>query len=230
MKYEYLLINFLTILFPLALSFDKKVAFYKSWKYIWPGMTLTGLFFLVWDVFFTMQGVWSFNDDYIVGIKFFQLPLEEMLFFLTVPFACVFIYACLNRYVKWQMPDMAADIITNAIIVYATLNCGFNYNKLYTLVTFALSIAVLIVVRYIMRAPWLNRFYLAYAVCLIPFYLVNGFLTSIPIVLYNNAQNLHSRVATIPVEDHFYLLVLLLMNVAFFEFFKKKAVIESSGH
>ena len=94
MKYQYLLINFLTILFPLLLSFDKKVAFYKSWKYIWPGMAVTGLFFLAWDVLFTVKGVWRFNDHYIIGIKFFELPLEEVLFFLTVPFAaCLFMPA-----------------------------------------------------------------------------------------------------------------------------------------
>jgi len=230
MKYQYLLINFLTILFPLLLSFDKKVAFYKSWKYIWPGMAVTGLFFLAWDVLFTVKGVWRFNDHYIIGIKFFELPLEEILFFLTVPFACLFIYACLNRYVKWQVPEMASDIITNAIIVYALLNCCFNYHKLYTLVTFALALAALILVRYVFRAPWLSRFYLAYGVCLLPFYLVNGFLTSIPIVIYNNAQNLGNRIGTIPIEDHFYLLVLLLMNAAFFEYLSNKKIIESLSH
>ncbi|MBW4891784.1 lycopene cyclase domain-containing protein [Mucilaginibacter sp. HMF5004] len=225
MKYTYLLINFLTILFPLLLSFDKRVAFYKCWKFIWPGMAITGLFFLVWDVFFTMQGVWSFNDDYILGIKIFQLPLEEVLFFLTVPFACIFIYACLNRYVKWELPAAVADTITTAVIVYALLNCSFNYNKLYTFVTLALTFFALVLVRFVFKAPWLNRFYVAYAVCLLPFYLVNGYLTSIPIVMYNNAQNLHSRVATIPLEDHFYLLVLLLMNIAFFEYFKKRSLV-----
>jgi hypothetical protein len=34
----------------------------------------------------------------LVGIYFGGLPLEECLFFLTVPYASVFIYACLKAY------------------------------------------------------------------------------------------------------------------------------------
>jgi len=71
-------------------------------------------------------------------------------------------------------------------------------------------------------ADWVNRYYLAYIVALLPFYIVNGILTSVPIVLYNNAENLGKRVGTIPFEDHFYLMALLLMNIGFFEYFKQQ--------
>ena len=224
MKYSYLLINFFTIVFPIALSFDKRVAFYKSWKFIWPGMAITGLFFLVWDVLFTVKGVWSFNPNYITGIAIFHLPIEEVLFFLTVPFACLFVYACLNRYVKWQLPTFATDFISTVIIVYGLLNCFFNYHKLYTLVTFALLTPLLIIIKFVYKLPWLTPFYRAFIVALVPFYIVNGILTSVPIVLYNNAQNLGIRIWTIPLEDHFYCMALLLMNVGFFEFFKDKSM------
>jgi lycopene cyclase domain-containing protein len=223
-KYAYLLINILTILFPVALSFDKRVAFRKSWKFIWPGMGITGLLFLVWDVLFTIKGVWSFNPDYVLGITIFQLPIEEVLFFLTVPFACIFIYACVSYYIKWQLSDFVVGIISNAIIVYSILNVLLNYQKLYTLVTFGLLAVVLIIAEYVIRRRWLQRFYVTYVIALIPFYIINGVLTSIPIVLYNNAQNLGTRVGTIPLEDHFYCMALLLMNIGFYEYYKQKGV------
>ena len=225
MKYTYLLINVATVFFPLLLSFDKRVAFYKSWKFIWPGMGITGLLFLIWDVLFAVKGVWSFNAKYILGITLLGLPLEEILFFLTVPFACIFIYECLRYYVKWQPADFIVSAICGATVVYGILNCLFNYQRLYTLVTFATLTPILAYVFFVMRAKWLNRFFLAYAVTLIPFYVVNGLLTSIPVVLYNNAQNLGKRIGTIPLEDHFYCMALLLMNIAFFEYFRKKPVI-----
>ncbi|AYL93815.1 lycopene cyclase domain-containing protein [Mucilaginibacter celer] len=224
MKYSYLLINLCTVFFPVVLSFDKRVQFYKSWKFIWPGMAITGFFFLFWDVLFTLKGVWSFNPAYIIGINFFGLPLEEILFFLTVPFACIFIYACLNYYVKWLMPHRLTGIISSMMVLLSLLMLIFFYSRLYTAVTFGLLLLLVLLLQYLFKAEWLNRFYIAYAVALVPFYLVNGMLTSIPIVLYNNAENIGHRVGTIPFEDHFYLMTLLLMNIGFFEYFRRKEI------
>jgi lycopene cyclase domain-containing protein len=221
-KYTYLIINVLTIFFPVVLSFDKRVAFAKSWRFIWPGMALTGLLFLFWDVLFTVHGVWSFNNKYIIGLKFMGLPLEEILFFLTVPFACIFIYACLNYYVKWQLSNTIARVISNLLIGISITLLILNYTKLYTAVTFGLLAVLMILLLYYFRVDWLNRFYIAYVVSLIPFYIVNGLLTSIPVVLYNDAQNMGIRAGTIPFEDHFYSMGLLLMNVGFFEYFKNR--------
>jgi len=221
-KYTYLIINVLTIFFPVVLSFDKRVAFAKSWRFIWPGMALTGLLFLFWDVLFTIHGVWSFNDKYIIGLKFFGLPLEEILFFLTVPFACIFIYACLNYYIKWQLNQTIARVISNLMIGVSITLLILNYTRLYSAVTFGLLAVLLILLLYYFRVDWLNRFYMAFMVSLIPFYIVNGLLTSIPVVLYNDAQNMAIRVGTIPFEDHFYSMALLLMNIGFFEYFKNR--------
>ena len=224
MKYTYLLINLATIFFPVVLSFDKRVAFAKSWKFIWPGMAITGLIFLFWDVLFTIHGVWSFNDQYIVGIKFWGLPLEEVLFFLTVPFACIFIYACLDHYVKWQISKDVSRSISGLFILASTFILMGNFNRLYTAVTFSLLAIILLLLLFVFKTDWLSRFYLAFLVSLLPFYIVNGLLTSIPVVLYNDEQNLGFRVGTIPFEDHFYSMALLLMNVGFFEYFKNKKV------
>jgi len=222
-KFTYLLINFFTILFPLSLSFDKKVQFYKKWKFIWQGLLITGLVFLFWDVLFTVDGVWSFNPKYITGITVFQLPIEEIFFFLTVPFACIFIYACLNYYVKWEMDMQLTRIISNLIIIFSILILIFYHHHLYTRVTFTLLALLIILLQFIYKARWLNRFYITYLIVLIPFYIINGVLTAWPVVMYNNAQNLGLRIGTIPVEDHFYCMALLLMNIGFFEYFRARS-------
>ncbi|MBE7177418.1 MAG: lycopene cyclase domain-containing protein [Mucilaginibacter polytrichastri] len=222
MKTAYLLINILTVFFPVVLSFDRRVHFYSKWKYIWPGLAISGVVFLAWDMVFTYADVWSFNPDYVLGLYFFGLPLEEILFFVTVPFACLFIYACLNHYVRWQMPVLVRKIISNALLSFLLLTLVFHYSRVYTLIAFGLLFALIVWAEFYKNVPWLGRFYIAFIVSLLPFYIVNGVLTSIPIVSYNNAQNLGIRVGTIPLEDHFYSMAMLLMNTAFFEFFQVK--------
>ncbi|EOR94629.1 hypothetical protein ADIARSV_2227 [Arcticibacter svalbardensis MN12-7] len=220
--YTYLLINFLTVLFPVLLSFDKRVHFYKSWKHIFPGLLLTGLSFLLWDYIFTLYHVWSFNDQYVIGLYFLNLPLEEILFFVTVPFSCIFIYACLNEYLKKDLLGRFSSWITLVLVVMSAVLLSMYYDRVYTLITFGLLLLIGLYV-YIRKPVFLGRFYLAYLISLVPFYIVNGLLTSIPVVLYNDAQNVGFRVGTIPFEDHFYSLTMLLMNVLFFEYFKKRA-------
>jgi lycopene cyclase domain-containing protein len=120
------------------------------------------------------------------------------------------------------MPFRLTSIISSLIIMLSILMLIFYHDRLYTIVTFSLLLVLVLLIQYVFKADWLNRYYLAYFVALLPFYIVNGVLTSIPIVLYNNAENLGKRVGTIPLEDHFYLMALLLMNIGFFEYFKQR--------
>lgn len=226
MKAAYLLINFFTVFFPVILSFDKRVQFFKSWKYIFPGLMISGLLFLFWDHLFTVFGVWSFNPDYIQGFYILNLPVEEILFFITVPFACIFIYECLNYYIKSDILKPVSVSVTYALIVLCVVLLFKYYDRVYTLITFGLLLTILIFAQFVFRIQYLSRFYLAYIISLFPFYIVNGLLTSIPVVMYNDAENMALRIGTIPFEDHFYSMAMLLMNIMFFEYFRKRSRIQ----
>jgi lycopene cyclase domain-containing protein len=151
-----------------------------------------------------------------------NLPLEEILFFVTVPFACIFIYECLNYYLKKDILMRYSSYINSALFGFSVLMLLLYYDRVYTLITFGLLAVVLIFAEFIIKSSILSRFYLAYLVSLIPFYIVNGILTSIPIVMYNDAENMAFRVGTIPLEDHFYSMSMLLINILLFEYFRNK--------
>ncbi|TAG99752.1 MAG: lycopene cyclase domain-containing protein [Sphingobacteriales bacterium] len=220
--YTYLLLNFITILFPLLLSFDKKVAFYKQWKYIFPSLFLTGILYLGWDYLFTINQVWSFNPNYIVGTYFYDLPLEEILFFITVPFACIFIYQCLLAYIKTDYLAKVAPYINYVLLLFSLVMLFIYPDRLYSLINFATLFLVILFVQFKPHFVPMGRFYLAYLVTLIPFYIINGLLTSIPVVSYNNLENMGFRVGSIPFEDHFYSMSLFLINILFYQYFKLK--------
>lgn len=213
---------------PLALSFDKKVAFYKKWKYLFPAIVFPALFFLVWDELKTRNGVWSFSSEYTVGLKLFSLPIEEILFFFVVPYCCLFVYECMRTYFP-EIRNRAWGKRVLAMMCVAFFIAAFLfYGKAYTFYTSLLN-AVFILVLFIFKKWFLNfdasAFLISYLAVVAPFLIVNGFLTAIPVVLYNDAENLGVRIFsflpwpmhTIPVEDIFYGMLLVLMNVALFE-------------
>ena len=220
LHYTYFLILTASLAGPLALSFDKKVAFYKSWKYVFPAMIIPGLLYIGWDIYFTEKGVWSFNEAYITGIKLYNLPLEEVLFFFIVPYCCVFIYACIRAYFPNLKDKKTADWILKAIAVLLLIAGVIYYNKYYTSWTFIFT-GVFILIIYLFKNFFKSfdatSFLVSYAICLIPFLIVNGFLTAIPVVQYNNAENLGIRIYTIPFEDAFYGMLLTLMNIVIYE-------------
>ena len=205
----------------MALSFDKKVAYYRKWSALILAMILPAAGYIIWDIYFTSQGIWSFNVDYILGFHLFNLPIEEVLFFFVVPFCCVFIYECIKQYFpKMQDQSIYAKltwVMAIVLLVFALL----NFSRRYTFYTFSLN-AILLFALPLIKRKWqhihIRRMFVSYAIILIPFLLVNGLLTAIPVVLYNDVENLGTRIYTIPVEDIFYGMLLIFADILCYEF------------
>ncbi len=221
----YFAILILSLAGPLALSFDKKVHFYTKWKFLLPATIFPALAYMVWDAWFTRLGVWSFNSNYITGIYLFNLPIEEVLFFFVVPYCCVFIYECIRVYFPKMECTRNADICLALIGVAMIIIGVFNSVKLYTATTAIFlfgTIGFLLLRRKYFASFHTNAFLLAYAIILLPFLVVNGFLTALPVVLYNNNENLAIRLYTIPIEDIGYGMLLVMLNVMIYEKLKSK--------
>ena len=220
MKYTYLLIDFFTLLFPLILSFHARSSFYKTWKGFFPAVTISGIFFIVWDMYFTKLGMWGFNAQYILGIYLGNLPIEEILFFFCIPYACVFTFWCFKNRSKKSVSKKGAYIIT-ALLTLLFLIIAFIYkDRKYTFSTFVVLALLHALAVYILKINWLLKFYLVYCVLLIPFMIVNGLLTgtglAAPVVWYNSSGIIGPRLLTIPVEDIFYGMDLIMLNLLIF--------------
>jgi len=178
--------------------------------------------FIPWDVIFTINGVWGFNSDYFLGFEIFSLPLEEWLFFICIPFACVFThYALILYFPNLKLNKVATKAISISLVLILFILALANYDKWYTLVNFSMAIPLTWLV-YKYNPQLLQHFLLTFLVMLIPFFIVNGVLTGScidnQVVWYNNAENLGIRMGTIPVEDSIYAYSMILMNLYFFEY------------
>ena len=217
MKNLYLILNFGSILVPFLASFHPRLKFYKKWKSLIIAMIITNLIFITWDVIFTKIGVWGFNPDYYLGMAIFELPIEEWLFFICIPYACVFMhYALLELNPKLAFTSKTGNLITAILFIVFALLLTFNYNKLYTLVNYGVA-AIILYVLYKKNKKLLYQYYITFLIMLIPFFIINGILTGtgIPneVVWYNNNENLGIRILTIPVEDITYAFSLIISNL-----------------
>ncbi len=221
-NFTYLFVLAASVLVPLILSFDKNVRYYKNLKYIMPAIVVTAIIFWVWDVRFTAAQVWSFNPEYTIGASIKGMPIEEWLFFLVIPYSCVFIYEVLKFYlIKPEYPNLFRIFSLFLVVCFALISYFFRHQA-YTFLTFLFSAIYL---GYIVWSKNFNqhltKFYFCYLVSLIPFLVVNGILTSLPVVQYNSSHILNIRIVNIPIEDFSYLFLMLLMVISIYEKLKK---------
>jgi len=97
-KYAWVLV--LSAAVPLLLSFYPKLKFYKNLSSLLYTISLIVIIFGFWDVLATQRGHWSFNPAGVWNIRVINLPLEGVLFFVVIPFCCIFTWEILNYLFK----------------------------------------------------------------------------------------------------------------------------------
>ena len=225
--YLYLYLHLSAFIPVFLLSFDRKVAYHKTWKYLFPTLLIVAVIFWIWDVAKTHFQVWGFNPKYttfFVG----NLPVEEWFFFLTFPFCSVFIYECLEAYFprdgfrKWDTP-------LSIFFGLGFFSVGIaNWGHSYTATTWIPAGLFALWHFFTFDNTYRTRFYRAFLIGLIPFFIINSILTGIatlePIVIYNPEEYLGMRIGTVPLDDFAYNFLMQFMIMSFYAYFKKIAL------
>jgi len=216
MSLTYLLINVFIIAVPLVLTFDKRTAYCRQIPAVAFSIGVVSTSYLIWDVVVTARGEWSFNSKYLTGVQLLNIPLEEMLFFITVPYSCLFIY----EVVLYTTKNSSFDLPTPAVIIAIVLAMAASVavrDQGYTSKALA-SCSFFLTVAYLWDRPLLNsrQYWTWLAICYIPFLLINFVLTALPVVEYNPAAIFGFRVLTIPIEDFFYNYAMLSFYLLFY--------------
>lgn len=223
-SYTYLLINFFTFIFCFIYSFHNRLQFNKQFWSFLKAIFIVGLPFLIWDIWFTKIGVWWFNNNYTIGWNIAGLPLEEWLFFICIPFACVFTYYCLNKLFDLSWANAFNNIIVSVICIISIVLALLHHDKLYTFVTAFATTLTLFYLHFIAKATWIGQASFVFLVLMLGFFPVNGILTGTglesPIVNYNRNEFLNIRMLTIPIEDSAYGYTQFLLNIHFFKIFQ----------
>lgn len=223
LPYTYLLINFFTIIICFIFSFHHKIKFNRHFGAFLGASFIVALFFIAWDIWFTKTGVWWFNDTYLLGIRIFHLPLEEILFFFCIPFACIFTYYCLDQFFKLDWKPLPEKIFVIISIISAWAIGLYFHEKIYPFITFLSTAITLFTLYFILKSRWIGKASFIYLLLMPGFLMVNGILTGTglesPIVNYNSDHIIGFRILTIPIEDTVYGYELILWNIYLFQKF-----------
>jgi lycopene cyclase domain-containing protein len=206
---------------PLILSFDKKVGFWRRWPPLFLSILIVSGIFIVWDIIVTEIGHWSFSEEFAGTLKIFSLPIGEWLFFISVPYATIFIYECVRAYTK-EKKLVFSRYIFIAIGLIGLLPLIFFFNKGYTVIDGIVFFIAMLLITLLKFEQFQSRWtIIALFLSYIPFLIFNGIFTYLPIVSYNYEAIIGFRVVSIPIEDFFYSFSLISLYLFFYFIFRK---------
>lgn len=222
---SYLLILIGILAVALLFSFDKKYTLPRKIKYMVPAIIFTGAIFIIIDLRFEQLAIWRFNSEFTLGINILNLPVEEWLYFISVPFLGVSLYEYLNfRLANFEYPKVFLALSLFLLILFAIV-AYVSRQKLYPFFMFFLLAIYLGYTIFRERfLKHLTKFYLAFFILLLPFFIISGLLTALPIIEYNPDYNLGIRLFSIPLENFVSLFLLLLMNTTIYEYLKERRI------
>ena len=218
MKFEYLLFNLAVIAGPIISQLSRQIKHVSRWqlKLLTSGIIMIP--YVIWDAL-VAGSHWWFNEAYTLDFRLLGLPIEEWLFFITVPFGCLLVWETLPHTDRWLVRLESLRHVRT--VLYAALPAGvwvFSTGKQYTgLVLFSFGLVGLVDMLLSVDLLLRPKTYLYLAIvcgCILVF---NGYLTARPIVLYGEAYQIGFRILTIPVEDFGYGFTLMLFNTMLYE-------------
>ena len=223
MNFEYLIFNAIVISGPAFFGSLKCCYIWNHWKQMLIAIVIPAIPFLLWDALVT-GAHWHFNPKYVSGIKIINLPIEEILFFITVPFACLFTWEMIIRRAKEKQIDMQGL----RLLLYLALPAGiyfFSIGKQYTGLTLSFIFLANLVDQFLKTNLLFDPRFYFYLLLIVIFTLIfNGYLTWRPVVTYGVDYQLDFRIVTIPVEDFFYGISLLWMNTSLYKMLLRNSV------
>ena len=229
MRYTYLILDFLILVVPLLYTFHPRIRYDRCIPALALSVAVVSPCYLAWDALAIRWGEWSFNPRFVTGLDILKLPVEEILFFVVVPYSCLFIYESLarlrgNRALKLPRPWLVAAALLLAALAVLSSSRGYTWKALASCAAF-LSCGSLVKRDFITS----TRYWVWLGICYIPFLVFNSVLTMLPVVEYDAGAILGPRVGTIPVEDFLYNYSLLSFYGLLYALFRDRVARREPG-
>jgi lycopene cyclase domain-containing protein len=175
--------------------------------------------YIFWDSMVT-HSHWWFNEKFTLEIRIFNLPIGELLFFISVPFACLLIWETIKHKILDRVFIRKMGIY---FFLYMLVPVGiflFVMGKEYTgLVLTAIGLSAFL--DYLLETNLFTKrnTYIFLGVLTGLILIFNGYLTARPVVLYGIEYQIGFRIITIPIEDFGYGYSLMLFCIIIYEKF-----------
>lgn len=216
-EYVYYVFNFVVFVPILLLSLFTDVQPHRAWRSFLLAFVTVSVPFLLWDAWAASEGHWNFSSAYITDYRLGGLPLEEIFFFVTVPFAMMYVWGVVQKHIaervivsRWPYIVLGLVVALSAVLHATNWSGGYTRSA-------ALMMLSTIFILCLSRLIFLKTFWVFQLLLLTAFLIGNTILTALPIIGYGDAAVTGIRFGTIPIEDFLYNFAFINLFLLVFE-------------
>lgn len=226
MTFTFLVLSVAVLLLPIAFHLHEGVFNDGKLKVALGASLLTTLVLSAVGVVLVRTQVVSYGLDQTIGLLMTSLPFEQYILNFAFSFSSISLYLYLN--VKFPNNNLQkySLAVSNLLLGLCVAFLFFAYSKWYTVLTFAPLFVMLFMIEYMGTLRFMYKAYRTYLLMIIPFCLVYGCLFMEEIVSVSSSTTVGVFIFKMPLENIFVLLLMSLMAIYLFEFFKGKTAVE----
>lgn len=221
----FLLINLIALLIPVLFSIWKKTFREINWLALIVAILCSGTFFVLRNYYLIHIGVKVYNPEHLIGSYIFGMPIEDILFFVTVPYAFIFIYRWTTKYFKHLEIQQFTYVFSLILTLTSILLSVVYYDHIYTFLTVSVLAIFNGVVYFGYTPKWYSKFLIAFFLVTLHYILIDGIITlsvENKIVFHAEDSVIGLYFFSIPIEDLLGFFLLFLMVTTCYEVFQKK--------
>jgi len=202
--FAYLTSDLIILIIALLFSFNKKIKFYENFFAYLFSVSIVSTSYLIWEILSVNRGDLSFSATQTTKFYIFKLPIEELLFFLIVPYVVILIYEVANSYRQEKIINFTKNhsfLVAIAFFLLAFIFIKHNF----TFVNLLL-ISLVFYLNTIFKYQILNKsnIWFTNSIIFIPLIIFFYFKVSLPMIFINPMTVIGLKVIKIPIEYFFY--------------------------
>ncbi len=217
-KFAYLIFNLVVLIGPLSAIVFYRPIILPVWPALFFSLFIAAVIFIILDQWATGR-FWYFNRKYLTGLFIGKLPVEEWLFFITVPFACFLLWVNLQP----LLPDASVNffwlvgfLFCLSILALISLKKHRTYAAaviigFFTVIILDMLAGANLIVR--------QRFWIFMIIVNLLTLIFNAYLVNQPIVRYFKQPKTGWQILNIPAEDFLYGTCLIYSNLFLYHLF-----------
>lgn len=160
--------------------------------------------YIFWDALVT-DIWWSFNPLYTLGIMIGPLPIEEILFFFTVPWGCLVLWVNAKHHFPRRMFRFSVIARYGMMLPFLVAGMHAYANRWWYSFSVFVLCGFLLSLFFLFRRGYISSIAMIFTGIVISLTVIfNGYLTARPVVLYYSAYMSGVRMFSMPIEDLFY--------------------------